>query len=406
MYTHYWKRNLFVIFLSQFLAMVGFGCCMPFIPLLLKNHLHIDNEQLRGLYVSLYSLAGQLSLTVAYPFWGTLADKYGRKIMLLRASYAAGLLYPLLAFAGNFWWLLGIRFFTSFFSGTVNPAQTLLVATTPKDKHGLALGLLSTCIWSGDVTGYLAGGLMVDYFGYKVAFLACGFFYILGGVLVHLFVQENFVPPAPQVATPKVKPAAKHKFRQVATPAVLWVCAFFLLMGIARRIDTPFIAMLVETVNGPDRAATCTGITSAFAAVGGIIAGLVVGRLCDTVAPRKLLLPILISSGLFTLGQAFSSSLHALILCRFLTYMAAAGLQPVLQVMLTKVTAPEKRGTFFGWTASLSTAGGVLCNLLSGALAYYVGVRGVFAAGGITFLLMVPLLIPFLRAYRNEYRAS
>ncbi len=289
--------------------------------------------------------------------------------MLLRASYAAGILYPLLAFAGNFWWLLGIRFFTSFFSGTVNPAQTLLVATTPKERHGTALGLLSTCIWSGDVTGYLAGGLMVDYFGYRVAFLSCGFFYIVGGVLVHLLVREDFVPPAPKAASPKVKQACKRKFWQVATPAVLWICAFFLLMGMARRIDAPFTAMLVETVNGADKAATYTGITSAFAAIGGIIAGLVIGRLCDRVAPGKLLLPILISSGLFTLGQACSQSLHSLILCRFLTYMAAAGLQPVLQVMLTKVTSPEKRGTFFGWTASLSTAGGVLCNLLSGALA-------------------------------------
>ena len=84
--------------------------------------------------------------------------------------------------------------------------------------------------------------------------------------------------------------------------------------------------------------------------------------------------------------------------------MAAAGLQPVLQVMLTRVTSPEKRGTFFGWTASLSTAGGVICNLLSGALAYSVGVRGVFAAGGLMFLIMIPLLPPFMRAYRKECR--
>ena len=30
-----WKKNLFFLWLSQFLAMIGFGCCMPFIPLLL-----------------------------------------------------------------------------------------------------------------------------------------------------------------------------------------------------------------------------------------------------------------------------------------------------------------------------------------------------------------------------------
>ena len=48
-----WKQNLFVIWLSQFFAMVGFGCCMPFIPLLLKENLHIDDENVRGVYVSI-----------------------------------------------------------------------------------------------------------------------------------------------------------------------------------------------------------------------------------------------------------------------------------------------------------------------------------------------------------------
>ena len=128
-----WKKNLFVIWLSQFLAMVGFGCCMPFIPLLLKENLHIDDENLRGVYVSIYYLAAMISLCIATTVWGMLADRFGRKLMLLRASYAAALFYPLLALAPNFWVLAGIRFVCSFFSGTVNPAQTLLIATTPSE---------------------------------------------------------------------------------------------------------------------------------------------------------------------------------------------------------------------------------------------------------------------------------
>ena len=82
-----WKQNLFVIWLSQFLAMVGFGCCMPFIPLLLKENLHIDDENLRGVYVSIYYLAAMVSLCIATAVWGMLADRFGRKLMLLRASY-------------------------------------------------------------------------------------------------------------------------------------------------------------------------------------------------------------------------------------------------------------------------------------------------------------------------------
>ena len=118
-----WKRNLLVVWLSQFLAMIGFGCCMPFIPLFLRDQLGIANDQLRGFYVSVYYFSGMTSLCIATAVWGILADRFGRKLMLLRASYAAALFYPLFALAPNIYVLLVIRFICSFLAGTVNPAR-------------------------------------------------------------------------------------------------------------------------------------------------------------------------------------------------------------------------------------------------------------------------------------------
>lgn len=398
-----WKKNLGIITASQFMAMAGFGCCMPFIPLLLKDSLQINDDHLRGLYMSLYYMTGMISLTVAYPIWGALSDRFGRKIMLLRASYVAGLLYPLLAFAGNFWIMLALRFGTALFSGTVNPAQTLLVTTLPKEKHGLALGLMSTATWSGEMAGYLFGGIMVDHFGYTVAFLTCGAIYLASGVMVHIFVDENFTPViAPPEAKQRKNFSDKYFFWKLASPAACWVCTLFLFMGISRRIDIPFVAMLVELINGKEKAATYTGFASAFAALGGVFSGFVIGHLCNKYPPRKLLLPILMLSGLFMLGQACSNSIIMLIICRFLTFFAAGALQPVLQLMLTKVTPPEKHGTYFGLTASLNSGGGIICNLISGPVAYYIQVRGVFAVGSLIFFIMIPLLIPTIRAYMKE----
>ena len=158
-----WKRNLFFVWVSQFLALAGFGCCMPFIPLLLKDNLGIADDNVRGLYVAIYQFASMLSLCVGTSVWGILADKFGRKLMLLRASYCAAFLYPLLVFAPNFAMLVIIRFVASFFSGTVNPAQTLLVSNTPEEKHGFVLGTLSTSVWSGNMTGYLLGGFIAEF---------------------------------------------------------------------------------------------------------------------------------------------------------------------------------------------------------------------------------------------------
>ena len=392
-----WKKNLFVIWLSQFLAMVGFGCCMPFIPLLLKENLHIDDPNVRGVYTSIYYLASMLSLCVATSVWGILADRFGRKLMLLRASYAAALFYPLLAFAPNFWVLASIRFVCSFFSGTVNPAQTLLIATTPSEKHGWVLGVLSTAVSSGNMLGYLLGGLLVDQFGYTFAFLTCGAIYLTSGVLVHIFAKDDF-----SVALAKKQRAkSQYKFKDVANPAVIWLLVMFLLIGVSTRLIQPYLALLVEKVHA-DRAAFYTGIVSSASSVGGFFSGLCLGWLCDRFSPRKLLLPLLIIGGIFTAGMAYSTTITMLIITKFVAAFAGGGIKPVLQLILTKITRPELRGTYFGWSGSVNTAGGIVCSLLGGSVIWLTGVRGVYMSAALILIIMIPLMIPTAMAIKKE----
>ena len=392
-----WKANLFVIWLSQFLAMVGFGCCMPFIPLLLKENLHIDDPNVRGVYTSIYYLASMLSLCVATSVWGILADRFGRKLMLLRASYAAALFYPLLAFAPNFWVLASIRFVCSFFSGTVNPAQTLLIATSPSEKHGFVLGVLSTAVSSGNMLGYLLGGLLVDKFGYTFAFLTCGAIYLASALLVHIFARDDF-----SVALAKKQRAkSQSKFKDVANPAVIWLLVMFLLIGVSTRLIQPYLALLVEKVHA-DRAAFYTGVVSSASSVGGFFSGLCLGWLCDRFSPRKLLLPLLIIGGIFTAGMAYSTTITMLIITKFVAAFAGGGIKPVLQLILTKITRPELRGTYFGWSGSVNTAGGIVCSLLGGSVIWLTGVRGVYMSAALILIIMIPLMIPTVIAIKRE----
>jgi MFS family permease len=180
----------------------------------------------------------------------------------------------------------------------------------------------------------------------------------------------------------------------------------FLLMGISRRIEQPFLAEQVRVVHGDAGAGFWTGIISAAAALGGVISGILIGHLCDRMPPRKLLIPVLAISGTATVVQALSQNIWVLIAARFFTYLAAGGLQPVLQVMLTKVTLPELKGTFFGWSASVSTAGGIICSFISAGIAYYIGVRGIFLAAATLMFIMIPLTFPTVRACLKEYRCD
>ena len=397
-----WKTNLFVIWLSQFLAMVGFGCCMPFIPLLLKENLHIADDNIRGVYVSIYYLASMLSLCIATSVWGILADRFGRKIMLLRASYGAAILYPLLAFAPNFWILASIRFVCSFFSGTVNPAQTLLIATTPKEKHGFVLGVLSTGVSSGNMLGYLLGGIIVNRYGYTTGFLSCSAIYMASGLLVHIFAKDDFSVKLAK----KQRAKSPYKFKDVATPAVLWLLAMFLLVGVSTRLIQPYMAELVAKINGFTNAAKWTGIVSSASSLGGFFSGIAIGWLCDRIAPRKILLPLLIIGAAFTAAMALSTNMTMLIVTKFFAAFAGGGIKPVLQLMLTKLTRPELRGTYFGWSGSVNTAGGIVCSFLGGSVIWLTGVRGVYMAAALILVIMIPLLIPMMFSIRKEYFAN
>ena len=327
-----------------------------------------------------------------------LADRFGRKLMLLRASYAAAFFYPLLALAPNFWVLAGIRFVCSFFSGTVNPAQTLLIATTPSEKHGFALGVLSTATSSGNMLGYLLGGVIVHYYGYTTAFFTCGGIYLASGLLVHIFAKDDFNVKLAK----KKRSKGQYTFREAATPAVIWILILFLFMGTSNRLVQPYMALLVEAVHGFKGAAFYTGIVSAASSVGGFFSGLCIGWLCDRIAPRKLLLPILLFGTAFTAAIALSPNVEMLILSRFLAAFAVSGIQPVLQLMLTKITRKELRGTYFGWSASINTAGGIICSFLGGSVVWLTGVRGVYITAAIILALMIPLMFPTIRAIKKE----
>lgn len=407
----YWKKNLFFIWLSQFLSLAGFSSCMPFIPKVMEEYLGITDQSLRLQFISAYHFCGMLSMCVAMVVWGMLADRFGRKVMLLRASFAAAIFYPFLALSPNIWILLLVRFGCSFFSGTYNPAQTLAVSSAPSDKHGFVLGVLSTALWSGYMLGYLIGGFIASHFGYVVAFVSCASVYAISGFLVLFFVREDFDPTRERAKLEKIK-LPIHK---MLTPAVCGILLMVLFMGIARRIDEPFLVELVDDVMKGKEALLSlwkwefsgdsvffTGIISAAASLGGIFSGVAIGWLCDKIAPRKLLIPVLAASAAGVVLQLFSENVIHLTLARFFAYFAAGGIMPILQLMLTRITRPELRGTFFGWSGSLSTAGGVLCAFVSWSVGRYFGLRGIYWAEVIIYLVMIPIMLPVAHAIKKE----
>ncbi|MDO4587265.1 MAG: MFS transporter [Planctomycetia bacterium] len=392
-----WKRNLFFIWASQILSIAGFASAVPFVPIYIRDRWGISGEQELGLWMSAFYFFGMLSFCVFTPVWGMLADRFGRKLMLLRACYVDAILFPCFLLAPNPLGLIIVRFIVSAFTGTVSAAQTLIVTTTPEKHHGFALGVLSSAVWSGNLIGFAAGGLIVHWFGFSTAFLTCGSMYLVAGILAHLCVEEHFSPPAQDVV-PKWGKAWS------GISISVWMIFFVIIItAIARRFDDPYVALMIEKIHGPENTAFHTGWISALAALGGVISGMVLGRLCDLFSPGKIALPtILIASGTMFL-QAFSGSLLSYSSARFVNYLVAGGLETVCFSILSKISPKERRGTFFGLASGLRMTGILISSVLSGGIVYFVGLRNIYVVAGILFLLIIPVLSFALRIITIQY---
>ena len=286
-----WKRNLFAVWCGQILSMAGTSMTLPFIPIYMRVELGIVDDKARAWATSLFFSLGLLSFCVSNPIWGALGDKYGRKLMLLRAYFITGITFPAMYFMPNVFWLLAMRFIASMFSGTVAGAQALVAVTTPNKHQGFALGALSAAFWSGNMLGMVLGGLIVHYFGYLTAFMLCGALFMSGGFITLFLVKENFEKPLPVLDS--CKPKSKLSLPRFG--AAGWVLlGLMFAVPLARRCDEPFLTFLVEMIGGHEFAEINTGYVTASAALGGILSGFTFGRLSDRCKPLTLAVPALL----------------------------------------------------------------------------------------------------------------
>lgn len=150
-----WEKNLLVLWFGTFMAGIGFSLVMPFMPLYINTLGTFTHQQL-NFWSGITFSSTFLVTTIVSPWWGRLADRKGRKLMLLRASLGMAIVISLMGAVTSVYQLIGLRLLQGVFSGYISNATALVATGTPKEKSGQVLGTLAT----GSVTGTLLGPLL------------------------------------------------------------------------------------------------------------------------------------------------------------------------------------------------------------------------------------------------------
>ena len=387
-----WRRTVIAIWCSQFLSIMGFSFAMPFAPYYIQQLGVTDPVKLK-LWVSIFAAATPLTLAIFSPLWGVLADRYGGRLMLLRANFGATAVLFLMGTVTDVQQLVFLRLMQGIFTGTITAAQTMASVTAPVNRYGLVLGALSAAVFSGSMVGSFLGGLFSDLFGYRIAFFASGGILLLAALLVLFFTREKPLPTAP-VAAGGISRHLSWAIIAPCLPILLLISA----IAFVRQFDNALLPLLVQEILGTMKgAAFWTGAISAAGGVAGLLAGLVIGRLADYVPPPKIGKISALGAGLLMIPQGLAHGILLLFSARFGMIFCSGGLEPVFQIWLAKITPENQRGVIFGLAATARSVGWIFSPLVSGGIASIYGVRSIYFCGALLFLLLIPFISLIVR---------
>ncbi len=390
-----WRRTLYTVWITQFVAVLGFAFIIPFIPYYVQE-LGITAVKQAGMWAGLVTSAQAVSMALMAPVWGALADRYGRKLMVLRASFAGAVVLSLMGVVTNVQQLVFLRFIQGMLTGTVAATTTLVASTVPRERSGMALGSLQTAVFLGVSLGPLLGGLTGDTLGYRPSFWITGGLLFLSGVLVLLFVHEDFQPAADVARRGRTDYGQAIRLVLASGP-LLAVFASRILLRVGTRALDPILPLFVQQLlPAGSQVGTTTGIIAAVAGLGAAIGSPIIGGWSDRLGCRRLLIACAVAAGLCYVPQAFVQDARWLIVWQLLSGFAVGGTLATVTALLTHVAPQGHEGMVFGLDASAISGANAIGPVLGAAVAASFGLRAPFILAVLMFgvgLLAVALWV-------------
>ncbi|MHC3760722.1 multidrug efflux MFS transporter [Streptococcus suis] len=370
--SSYWKQNLKVAWLGNFLTGTSFTLVMPFISVFVEE-LEVGPGQVEyyaGLAVSVNALAAALMA----PIWGSLADRYGRKPMMVRAAFAMIFTMGGMAFVPNVFWLLALRVLNGVFTGYIPNATALIASQVPKDKTGYALGTLSTGAVAGNLIGPTLGGILAEMFGVHMVFLLVGLLYAIVVLLTVFYIREDFVP-----VKKGEEMSVKEVFEQVKDRQML-VGLFVTSMIIiaAAQAVVPILTLYVRHLGQTDNLLFVAGFIISLPGMASLVTSGYLGKIGDRIGNHRLLLIALTYSLLINVFCVFAENPFQLGLLRFMYGFGTGALLPSVNSLLTKLTPKEGISRIFSYNQLFNNLGSVVGPMMGSAVAAHMGYDWVF----------------------------
>ncbi len=364
----------------QALMACAFSISGPFLPLYVIQ-LGVHPIEKVDLWAGAIASSNFLFAAIFSPIWGSLADRVGRKAMVVRSCIAICIFTALMGLVQNVWQLIGARAAMGVFSGFSAAATAMVATTVPEEQLGFSLGWMATGQLAGALVGPLIGGLLAAHFhGYRTVFFWTSGFAFVAVLTASFFVREQFAKPS---ADAKRVSFVAGFLEVVRHPQLLPMFVVVLVAQIVAFGVQPIVPLYVRAMAG-DVPWLPIAAGGAFAVMGvaDLLASPFLGKRSDKIGYRRVLLISLAGVAAFTVPQAFAWSVGAFLVMRFGVGLFLGGVLPTANALIGRVFPAERRGQVYGITSSATFLGMSLGPLIGGAVAARFGFPAVFLTIG------------------------
>jgi MFS family permease len=272
-----WRRMLTLFTLASFIEVIAYGQLSAFTPLHLPK-IGVAPEDV-PVAVGLISAGVNVIGLMFLPFWGVLADRFGRKPLIIRSFAATGAGLAVAAVARNVWFFTLGRGLNSLNLGNSGLMMTTLHESAPAARLGFAFGVVNGAGPLGAFIGPLIGGPLVDRYGFNLVLGVDAV--LLAGVVLGLtfgyrdaFVPSRERPPIMRAAFEGLRIIWSSPRLRALFPALLVVFAGWLL-------TFTYLPLVVQRIHGDDGLATAVGIALGASGLITLAASPAIGAIAD-----------------------------------------------------------------------------------------------------------------------------
>jgi DHA1 family multidrug resistance protein-like MFS transporter len=352
---------------------------IPFLPMYLTRELGCtpaDVNMWSGLvFSSCFAITAIMT-----PIWGSLADKKGKRLMAMRASFLLAISYCLGGLVQTPLQLTFMRVFQGFACGLWPMELAIMTIYAPPKKLGLCLGVMQGGLTAGGVIGPLFGGILAEVFGMRMSFFLAAAALFANFLVLTFCIKE----PPNSLAVPSDTGTGIQEPSLWRNPLIRNLLIYSVFTSMVILLIQPILTTYItELSGGMDNLVLVSGFIFSLGGFASAITAPLWGQFGQHHGFHKSLTYALIAAAICSFMQALPNTLYYFAACQFAVGLFFSGINPSINAILAENTDAHTKGRVFGLLFSAQQIGAMIGPLLGGAIATLLGIKYVFIAAGI-----------------------